>query len=346
MLDVTAAAELLRAATRIERLAQLAVALGFSAHRSHLSAQIRSDLDLPAEIGHAAVTPGVGALRCLLVELTEDASTRTLLTRTASALAARAPYSLWLILGCSSNGANVVVAAWLNSRGRPHLRSLVVDRHHVRASDVDTICAIASAARGADLLIHTRWTEILGRDALTRRFYASLRRSVSILASSLPPDISRQEKDEIALLNVSRLLFLSFLQVRGWLNGDHAFLENAFYACCDRGGAFHARILEPLFFGTLNTRPSAREARARQFGSIPYLNGGLFARASVERRRRRARFDDASMAVLFAELLSRYRFTPREDLVEWSEAAVDPEILGRAFEALMERGDRKSSGTY
>ena len=48
----------------------------------------------------------------------------------------------------------------------------------------------------------------------------------------------------------------------------------------------------------------------------------------------------------YGSLLSRYRFTTREDSALWSEASIDPEMLGKAFEALMAPDERKSSGAF
>src|SRR5690606_10062149 len=49
-------------------------------------------------------------------------------------------------------------------------------------------------------------------------------------------------------------------------------------------GTFYRCVLEPLFFGALNTRPERRDERARALGELPYLNGGLFERPGLERR--------------------------------------------------------------
>ncbi|MGI8618959.1 MAG: Eco57I restriction-modification methylase domain-containing protein, partial [Gemmatimonadaceae bacterium] len=112
------------------------------------------------------------------------------------------------------------------------------------------------------------------------------------------------------------------------------------------GGRYHRRVLLPLFFGTLNTPPRSRSPRAQEFGRIPFLNGGLFSRTPLERKANRLEFSDEAIGTLYGDLLCRHRFTPREDSSEWSEAAVDPEMLGRAFESLMASGDRKASGAF
>jgi hypothetical protein len=197
----------------------------------------------------------------------------------------------------------------------------------------------------ADVLTHARWIEILGRESLTRRFYQTLETRVESLAVSLALG-SENERRDVALLYTSRLLFLSFLEAKGWLDGDRAFLSHAFDRCMETGGFFHRRVLFPLFFGTLNTRVSRRAPAARALGRLPFLNGGLFARTPNERRLRGVCFSDEELGKLFGELFSRYRFTAREESTEWSEMAVDPEMLGKAFESLMARRDRKGSGAF
>ncbi|HMI47426.1 MAG TPA: N-6 DNA methylase, partial [Gemmatimonadaceae bacterium] len=154
------------------------------------------------------------------------------------------------------------------------------------------------------------------------------------------------ERDELALLYVSRLIFLRFLETRGWLNGDFGFLANGYSRCVSEGGRYQQKVLEPLFFGTLNTAVRARSARARQFGRIPFLNGGLFARSHLEKQRRPSVFTDESFGNAYGSLLSHYRFSGREDSTDWSEASIDPEILGKTFEALMAAPDRKTSGAF
>ncbi|HET8772676.1 MAG TPA: DNA methyltransferase, partial [Thermoanaerobaculia bacterium] len=55
---------------------------------------------------------------------------------------------------------------------------------------------------------------------------------------------------------------------------------------------------------------------------------------------------DEDFGELFDQLLVRYRFTPREETETWHEAAIDPEILGRAFESLMESPERRATGAF
>jgi hypothetical protein len=101
-----------------------------------------------------------------------------------------------------------------------------------------------------------------------------------------------------------------------------------------------------LFFGTLNTPVRRRAPVARGFGKIPFLNGGLFAQTAVERRHRSVAFSDDAYGRLIYDVFGQYRFTAREESATWSEAAIDPEMLGKAFESLMASSDRSRTGAF
>ncbi len=259
-------------------------------------------------------------------------------------MAARAPHLLWLLVTHGDDALGL--ACWSATTPTPAVSALLVARDHVTESDVESFGALCAASRGDDRIVHARWREILGREALSQRFYRSLERAVDRLASNArgnaPPNVRR----ELSLLTTSRLLFLGFLEGRGWLNGDRTFLSRALDACLAAGDSVQRRVLEPLFFGTLNTPPSRRAPAAKAFGRVPFLNGGLFQRTPLEVRYRGTRFSDDDLASLGEDVLFRYRFTSREDDAGWSELAIDPEMLGRAFESLMASDERRTTGTF
>ena len=301
-----------------------------------------------ASAGEIRIAEGRGALRALLVEAAGRASLREQLTRLATRLASRTPHVLWLLVVTQPATAQLGIAAWSAQRRPPRVAALLVDRTRIVDSDAETLRALGEAAdlrTDADVLTHTRWVEVLGREALTRSFYRALERQVAGLSGSLLRG-DRGDRRELALLYCSRLLFLSFLEAKGWLDGDPSFLARGFDRCMSSGGAFHRRVLLPLFFGTLNTPSRARAPLARSFGRIPFLNGGLFSVAPCERRLRGAFFSDERLGMLFGELFSRYRFTAREESAALAEVAVDPEMLGKAFESLMQADERKATGSF
>ena len=338
---------MLARATTPDGLLSLAATLAFDGVALTLDASSRAGLSIPPEIVDARLVRGRGALRALLIVAPGGGggSLRPLLSRLAASLAQRTAHVLWAVIGMSADGEEAGVACWTSDTRPPRIVALLVRPAQVVASDAEALCALEAASVGEDLLVHTRWCELLGRAALSRRFYRTLAQRIVALAGSLPR-MPEPDRAELALLAASRLLFLSFLQAKGWLNGDRGFLANRFDECMAAGGGFHQRVMLPLFFGTLNTPVRRRAAAARAFGAVPFLNGGLFSKTPLERRHARARFSDEALGELFSQLLGAYRFTAREEQEHWSEVAIDPEMLGRAFESLMAARERRVSGAF
>jgi hypothetical protein len=242
------------------------------------------------------------------------------------------------------------------------LRQLAIDRAHPRRSDLETLEELAAReGEGGIELLH-RHARALDRTRLTRQFFRDFRAQRDRVAAGWRgmPKGCRPERDQLALLFLCRLLFLYFLQKPGYLNGDPAYLPGLLRrwsrrAQRDTAGAplresFYRRVLAPLFFGALNTRPERRGPETAYLGPLPYLNGGLFERHPLERRFPALELDDDVVAGIFDDLLERYRFTTREAAEAAADATdemgIDPEMLGRVFEELMAADRREASGTF
>lgn len=322
----------------------LGALLGFSPAR-RLGRRERERLGLDAVADRVAVSEAGGALRALLVEFRIDAPPlRVVAPNLGRQLLRESPRMRWIILGAHLGAGELVVAAPAPDAGAT-LPALIIDRTLVRESDAETFAALAAGTDGVDRLVHLRWRETLGRDALTQRFYAELERQVGVLAETATGPVDAVDRRTIALLTTSRLLFLSFLEAKGCLDSDRAFLRHGLERFVG-GAGLHRRFLDPLFFGTLNTPMRARASAARAFGRIPFLNGGLFARGAMEKRCRALRFTDEALGTILGDLLVRYRLTAREASADLSDATVDPEMLGRAFESLMSSEARRRQGAF
>jgi len=346
VLALRSAAQLLAAACDVDSLAAIAAATGFTAPPLPLDTEACAALGVREVACELRVIAGPGTLRTLLIECPAHLPLRDSLAMVTSRLAARAPHLLWLVVAARRESTELAIVAWSADRATPRVSALMIDRQHVLASDALALASLAATSNAADVLTHASWLEVLGREALTRRFYRTLEGVVAEIAESAHGDAPARDRHELALLHVSRLLFLSFLETKGWLDGDHRFLANGFAHCMERGGNYHRRVLRPLVFGTLNTPVAARAPAARVFGAVPFLNGGLFAPAPLERRWPRLQLADSALGRAFGELFAHYRFTAREDSVAWSEAAIDPEMLGKAFESLMCSQERRTSGAF
>jgi hypothetical protein len=344
--SLASAARLLAKCTSVHETGALIREIGFLSNLVPLAADGIKLLGLPEGLTSPHIVSGHGSLRALVFEIAPGSDEQATLSRLALILSSRAPQLLFILVAVHRSARTLSVAAFDTARLRPRVSSLMVRIDAVVDSDAETVCNLAAAVTDSDIVTHCRWLEILGRESIGRKFFRDLERVVASLAISLTPRAPNDEAAELALLYVSRLLFLSFLETKGWLNRDHAFLANQFASCMMAGGGYHRQVLSPLFFGTLNTSPANRAKRAREFGRIPFLNGGLFNKSRLEIRTSSSRFSDEALGQVFGDLLTRYRFTAREDGTSWTQAAIDPEMLGKAFECLMSAHDRKTSGAF
>ncbi|HYW50533.1 MAG TPA: N-6 DNA methylase, partial [Gemmatimonadaceae bacterium] len=245
-----------------------------------------------------------------------------------------------------TNGGPLALACFLGVTRGQRLAVLATTPSHVLDSDAQTIAALAAAWHPDPTLTCLRWHDLLGRHAIGIRFFRALETHVADISHAWPARVSNDDRRTLALIHVARLLFLKFLEAKGWLDDDRAFLANRTESTLATGGRLWHRLLAPLTFGTLNTPRHQRAPVARAFGAIPFLNGGLFACSAIERRARQPAMHDEHLGALILDTLARYRFTAREDATSWSEAAIDPDLLGRTFEALMDADQRRGSGTF
>ncbi len=156
---------------------------------------------------------------------------------------------------------------------------------------------------------------------------------------------------------LGRIVFLHFLQKKGWLGvpegeewgkGDRDFMLHLFENANDeQKDDFLDKILEPLFSEALDTDRFGDNDKfdtgVNGFHSIriPYLNGGLFEMDSLDAKQ--SRFPAEYFANLLT-MLSQYNFTIDENDPNDAEVGVDPEMLGRIFENLLE--DNKDKGAF
>lgn len=205
-----------------------------------------------------------------------------------------------------------------------------------RLSGLPARSAAAFAARAADVLD--------GR-GIGHEFFRRFRDIVEVGAGAVRGRGLRDagHRRSLALLQLTRVLFLYFVQSKGWLDGRADFLRHAVDECLSRRRALQQQLFDPLFFGTLNRPAIGRTRGTRSFGVIPFLNGGLFEPHPLERRYRPS-LPDPVWREAFDDLFERYHFTVSES--DDASPSIAPDMLGRVFEGVMEPADRKASGTY
>jgi type I restriction-modification system DNA methylase subunit len=165
---------------------------------------------------------------------------------------------------------------------------------------------------------------------------------------------------------LGQVVFLYFLQKKGWFGvardaewgtGPKGFLRELFLRKHGTYTNFFNDILEPLFYEAL-ARERDGDFYSRFNCKIPFLNGGLFDPIGgydwvhtdillpdeLFSNDHTTKEGDRGDGIL--DVFDRYNFTVKEDEPLEKEVAVDPEMLGKVFENLLEVKDRRLKGTY
>ncbi len=213
------------------------------------------------------------------------------------------------------------------------------------AIDALPLLRIADAARrpAATLLEQAlAFADAVDLDAAGRRTFRLLHQLIARAVDALPARVPADERRAWALVQVTRLLFLRFVESEGWLDGNRRFLAEQLDRCLRAGRDPTRHLLHPLFFGTLNRAWIDRSRFARGFGAVPFLNGGLFEPHPVERYHK-LHLPASFWIDAFAALVDRVDVT-----LDAADRAgrVTPELLGRVFEGVMDPDERHDGGTF
>lgn len=208
---------------------------------------------------------------------------------------------------------------------------------------------LAERKRKKDSVYLADVTDAFSVERLNKEFFDGYKKQYNKFLVTLSD--SKQNRDYVKKL-LGRIVFLHFLQKKGWMGvpasnlgwegGDRNYLANLVnrYNGNDR---LLSDVLEPLFFNTLNEKREndIADSILGENIKIPYLNGGLFEKDSIDQ------LDIDFPYSYFKELMeffSMYNFTIDENDPEDSEVGIDPEMLGHIFENLLE--DNKDKGAF
>ncbi|MEO6563389.1 MAG: Fic family protein [Nitrosospira sp.] len=192
-------------------------------------------------------------------------------------------------------------------------------------------------------------------EAISKAFFIEYRKQYLLFKTQIVADnrgkpwVDDDKKiSRYAQLLLGRIMFLHFIEKKGWLDGNRDFIRDLFEPF-RRGErrVFHQQVLEPLFFRALG-REGGRKTIAGAEYAIPFLNGGLFE-ARAEFAEDDPLFGPLVADELFAglfDMLGRYNFTVDESTPLDQTVGIDPEMLGKVFENLLEAEARHASGTY
>ena len=179
-------------------------------------------------------------------------------------------------------------------------------------------------------------------------FYKAFEPQFNALKNAIIGDATDDsEKEQFTIIFIIRILFVGFVQKKGWLGEKPQFLADFLkeYTSRFKGqNKFYSHWLKPLFFEALNT-PFGRKVAYQQNDFLPetevilqhapYLNGQLFKpKQGVDTLG--LTFPDEQISAFF-EFLFTYNFTIEENTLYDEELELNPEFLGIIFERLVNK---------
>lgn len=190
-------------------------------------------------------------------------------------------------------------------------------------------------------------------EQVTRDFYlqyVGLFQGFADAIATNNPALDKAHAEHEAQLLLDRLMFLYFIQKKGWLNAEDDYLYGRFassgrLALTDT--TFYRNVIAPLFKALAGLPTIQAES---VIGQVPFLNGGLFqfdaGGVSLGLTIPNSAFNSA-----FNDLFERYAFTIEEDTPLDKAVAIDPEMLGKVFETFVLKREqdkdlRKATGSY
>jgi len=243
------------------------------------------------------------------------------------------------------------------ARSKLRLRILQVDTSNPTRTDLDVLSEIRIVHDEAPASAWRKHLEAFQVEKVTKKFFEEYkdhfwklvsalkkdRNLVNHIIASVGQEKADKELESFAQILLGRLIFIYFLQRKGWL--PKTFLRNLFFSSSFSGSAYKD-YLAPLFYEAFNKPDKDRQLPAHlseEFKIIPYLNGGLFEKKIYEP-------DDLDVsAEIIREILKfldSYNFTVQEDTPLNVEVGLDPELLGMVFEKMIPEARRHGTGTY
>jgi len=180
---------------------------------------------------------------------------------------------------------------------------------------------------------------------VTKRFYDQFRKEHGAFLKFITGITESADQDWYASVMLNRLMFVYFIQRKGFLDSDSNYLRNRLNRCQQQRGddkfySFYRYFLLRLFQEGLGGKTRTAELD-QLLGRIPYLNGGLFERHEVEARHSNIQIPDKAFERIF-DYFDQYQWHLDERPLR-ADNEINPDVLGYIFEKYI---NQKQMGAY
>jgi methylase of polypeptide subunit release factors len=185
-------------------------------------------------------------------------------------------------------------------------------------------------------------------ERVTKRFYEIFQKEHTAFLKFITGITESTDHEWYASVMLNRLMFVYFIQRKGFLDGDRDYLRNRLNRCQKEKGrdnfySFYRYFLLRLFHEGFGKRPKERAADLEKLiGRIPYLNGGMFERHDIEKRYGDdIQIPDKAFERIF-DYFDQYQWHLDERPLR-ADNEINPDVLGYIFEKYI---NQKQMGAY
>ncbi len=188
---------------------------------------------------------------------------------------------------------------------------------------------------------------LVNSEKITKEFYAKFKKHHKEFAALIQGIDDLEDRDWYSSVMLNRLMFCYFIQKKGFLDDDKDYLSNKLRWVQEERGAnrfyhtFYKGFLTKLFSDGLN-KPQHDIEFERQYGQIPYLNGGMFDKHKLERDYPDIDIPDLAFANLF-DFFNKWQWH-LDTRITATGRDINPDVLGYIFEQYI--NDRAQMGAY
>lgn len=185
-------------------------------------------------------------------------------------------------------------------------------------------------------------------ERVTKRFYDRFQKEHAAFLKFITGITESTDRELYASVMLNRLMFVYFIQRKGFLDGDRDYLRNRLSRMRAEHGkdkfySFYRYFLLRLFHEGLGGKARPRELE-KLVGRIPYLNGGLFDVHELERSDRYGKaiqIPDQAFERMF-DYFDQYQWHLDERPLR-DDNEINPDVLGYIFEKYI---NQKQMGAY
>ncbi len=184
-------------------------------------------------------------------------------------------------------------------------------------------------------------------EKVTKRFYDRFKKEHRAFLDFIEGITAAADREWYASLMLNRMMFIYFIQKRGFFDNDTDYLRNRLERVRRQQGngnfhSFYRLFLLRLFQEGLGQPEAARAPElAALLGKVPYLNGGLFDVHDLERDNPDICIPDEAFAQIFA-FFDAYQWH-LDDRPLRNDNEINPDVLGYIFEKYV---NQKQMGAY